>query len=104
MISAKAAIKKNEKLRKKRAKRLSKSNEREILKQMRRIDKSDTVLILNREIYPGIEKFLQKCRKKGYFVYESKCANTLDSTRYRIQLEDKCYPGYGEYPLSETKE
>ena len=104
MISAKAAIKKNEKLYKKRVRHIYKSNKRKILKQMRRISKSDTVLILNSEIYPGIEKFLQKCQKKGYFVYESKCANTLDSTRYRIQLKDKCYSGYGEYPLSETKE
>lgn len=104
MISAKAAIKKSEKLHEKQVKRIYRLNKREIRKRMRNIAKSDDMFVRNDEIFPGIEKFLQKCQKKGYFVYESKWANVPDSTRYRIQLKDKCYAGYGEYPLSETKE
>lgn len=102
MISAKAAIKKSEKLHKRRVKRIYKSNKRKICKRLRNIVKSDDVFILNGEYFPGIEKFLRKCQKKGYFVYQSRCAKTCDATRYRIQLREKCYAGYGEYPLSET--
>lgn len=102
MISAKAAIKKSEKLHNKRVKRIYKANKRKIRKRMRNIAKSDDMLIRNGEVFPGIEKFLQKCQKKGYFVYESKSVYGLDSTRYRIQLKEKCYAGYVEYPLKET--
>ena len=95
MRNAKANRRRQERFQRKTQASTYKQREKIVRSEFRNISKySGEVRIHNNEWFPEVERFLQKCQKKGYFVYEARCAAIPDSLRYIISLSEKSYAGF----------
>ena len=98
MRSAKANRRRQERLQRKIQSSTYKQREKKVRSEFRNISKSGEVRIHNNEWFPEVERFLQKCQKKGYSVYEARCAALSGSLRYIISLSEKSYSGFEQFP------